>query len=213
MLFTLVFLLILIGVVVLVAGGIVSQKKVYDETLKVYRKIGEKRNGKISRLPFKLGALDSLEIPIEGGSLYFNIAPKGINFFAVSPQLENYMPFWIVDAKTIRPGSFKIGNPEFDQKFRVWKGPKEQGLLQSKFNQDCQKALLDVKEEVVKRAVNIFVELIHTTPRTDTLSLKIDNYLINTMPFKAELDDLSRYEAILDKCIKVYQAFRQSGRQ
>ncbi len=35
------------------------------------------RYGKISELPFKLGALSALEVPVEGGTAYMSISATG----------------------------------------------------------------------------------------------------------------------------------------
>lgn len=198
-------------VFMIIIASIVSQKRFHEETLSIYHQLAEKRNGRISKLPFKLGAMDSLEIPIEGGKAYLIILSKEINFFVVSSDLRECILLWIKDAKTISPGSIKLGNAPFDKMFRIWRGPREIEVIQNTFNTNCQQSLLALKEEVTKNAVNIFIELIHTKPRDDTLTIKMDNYLVKRRLFQVELDNLHTYLAILDKCIKVYEVFKRSG--
>lgn len=202
--------LIAIVVLVIIITTIYSVKQLNEKTTKVYKQLADRKNGKVASMPYAK-VMPALEISVEGDKAYFNITPKQINFAVVSPELKDYIHLWVAEAKKI--GSFKLGDPEFDQKFNIWQGPEDKEVLKNKFDQNCRKTLLNLKQEVSKKAKNIWVELIHVKPRDDVFSIKIENFLLTKKGMSIEPEKIEVYEAILDKFIEAYKAFKQSGRK
>ncbi|MFO8052907.1 MAG: hypothetical protein R6U54_02990 [Candidatus Omnitrophota bacterium] len=197
-------------VIVVIAITMYSLKQLNEKTSGIYRQLAAKKNGRVAKMPY-VKAIPALEIPVEEGKVFFNIAPKKINFVVISPELKNYIHLWVAEAKKV--GAFKLGDPEFDQRFNIWKGPEDKEVLKSKFDQNCRQALLNLKQEVLKKAKNIWIELIHVKPQDNTFSIKIENYLLTKKGMTIEPEKIEVYEAILDKCIKAYEAFKQSAKK
>jgi hypothetical protein len=200
----------IIVVAVVVIGGFtfLAFKDMKEKAEQVYFQIAARKNGTVSAMPFN-PLLPALQISIGQDTAYLVILPKSIEFVVFSESLKSHSILWITDVKSRKLGSWKLGEPEFDRHFSIYKGPRDANEFNLQFSQICRQNLIELRQEVQRKAENIWVELIHIAPRNDIFSIKISNFLMARMGIKSTFEDPAVYESILDKCVQIYQGFRK----
>ncbi|RQD76924.1 hypothetical protein [Desulfonatronospira sp. MSAO_Bac3] len=195
----------------LVFAAVHSNRRLYETTSHIYQQLAGPANGRVTQMPRVLGKMTALELPVHDGQAFLHILDKEVSFYVHSPELKNCMPLWINDNMRKTLGSCKSGDPDFDRVFSVYKGPDDREKLLEKFDRDCRLAMLQLKEQALKHARNIWVELIHVRPRDDIFIIRINNFLLTRRGMTRYPEDISVYRDLLDRSMQVYLAFRRSA--
>lgn len=195
----------------LIFSAIRSNRRLYETTSRIYQQLAGPVNGRVTQMPRVLGRMTALAIPVQDGQAFFHILDKEISFYVHSPELKNCMTLWINDNMRKTLGSYKSGDPEFDSVFSIYKGPADRKEILERFDRDCRLSMLQLKEQVLKHARNIWVELIHVRPRDDIFTIRINNFLMTKKGMTWHPEDISVYQDILDRSLQIYLAFKISA--
>ncbi len=198
-------------VALLIFATIRTNCRLHETTERIYQQLAGPVNGKVSQMPPILGRMTALEVPVQGGKAFYHILDKQISFYVQSPELKNCMHLWINDNMRKTLGSYKSGDPDFDRVFSIYKGPGDTDIFLEMFDQNCRRAMLQLKAKATEDVVNIWIELIHVRPRDDIFSIKINNFLLPKMGMTWHPYDISVYKDLLDKSMEVWLSFRQSA--